>query len=486
MSTLFSYFWGYFETNHFTLLLFLFLLFLSFLKYARVPAFFSAGSSLFFIVALGLALRVAWIFYASYAPQTQWGPNIRIESDVANVHAVELSQKGVWFHDAEGRPSGRRPIGYPVFLAVLYKCFGVHAEVAWAANLFLYALTACLLYGIARRTFSERAAILASLFFAVYPVSVYSVKLLTDEHLFLPLWYGGLYLLLKEVRGRFSWRAVWAYGLLFGYATMTRTHSIFMPFVVALACRLARHSWKRVFLSFFGVLVVMQLVNLPWVIRNYKAWGVPVLYTATSGYIYHSFNPYATPEGGAHTLVRGEPGFSEEVEKAELSGDPGKQHTACAREIPRQILRQPLWFMDFGTKRLLVFMGWNRAGIWPLWFLYMEGVYDPARPIPQGLKDFLEETAYAFYYVLFFSFVFGLALTGKNWRPMPAESRDCFLILAVCILFWWGEQMIIFPDRKYRFPLEPLMMLPAAYFWECVLFHFRYENVFSKRRSRVA
>src|SRR3989338_7003970 len=275
--SLFSYLWGYFETNHFTLALLVVILFLSLLKYVVSLHFLDSKFTIFFILFLGIALRIGWIFYSSHTPQTEWGRNVHLESDITNIHAIELAERGVWFHDSQGNPSGRRPIGYPIFLAILYRIFGVHPLVASMANLFLYVVSAVVLYFMTRALFFNRTALLAVFVFSLFSVSVFSVKLLTDEHLFLPFWYGGLLLLMKGVRSQFSrWTILWL-GLIFGYATMIRTHSIFMPFIVALAYLLTKHSWKKTFLSFFAVLFVMQLLNLPWIIRNYKVWGVPVL-----------------------------------------------------------------------------------------------------------------------------------------------------------------------------------------------------------------
>ncbi|MBI4432096.1 MAG: glycosyltransferase family 39 protein [Candidatus Omnitrophica bacterium] len=475
--SLLSYLGEYFETNHFTLHLVILLTGLSLWKYLRLSLRISPRVLLILFLLLGLGLRLGWAAFSSYAPRTEWNQFHMIESDNTNMHAIELT-KGIWFHDGMGEAVARRPIGYPMFLGLLYKIFGVHFEVIVLSSLFLFAVTFFLVYGITKRVFDQKAALIAGLLYAIHPIAVYSVNMATDEHLFLPLWYGGLLLLLAEVAGKkIPFACLW-YGLIFGYATMTRTNAVFMPLVVGWAYFLMRKSWRSVLLGVVSVFLVMQLVNLPWVIRNYKIWGQVITYTYTGDGLYKVVNSYATPEGSGRFPERGEPGFSEELEAAQKTDNIGVRHVLGSRLMTRWIASHPLEFLNFGSKRLLVFMGWDRSGgIWPIWYQYYEGSYDPARPIAQHTKDLLEETAFSFYYSLLFCFIFSMILIGRRWKVFSEPSRRGLLVVASCIFFWMAEHMIIFPDRKYRFPVEILMAMIAAFFLKHVLFDFRWDNI---------
>ena len=398
-----------------------------------------------------------------------------LESDITNIQALELTQ-GVWFYDDQGAPSARRPIGYPLLLGLVYKIFGPFAWAAYGLNLALFSGGLWLVYLLGKIIFDETAGGLGAFFYSVYPVSVYSIKLITDEHLFVPLWFLGLYLLLREMKGRPArWPLLW-YGIIFGAATMTRTHSIFMPLVVAFAYFLIKAPWKKIVMGFLAVAFFMQLVNLPWVIRNYKIWGVPVLYTANNSYVYRDLNSSATPEGGGHIPGKGEEGYSAELEEAKKAGGV-KYHVLSGQLMTQWILNHPKQFLLLGTSRAIYFMGWNRSGgVWPTWFQFQEGSFDPARPIPQAVKDLLEETAYAFYYALLFCFMFSIFLIAKRWRRLSGETRRAILVLGSCFIFWLMEHMVIYPDRKYRFPLEPLMIIVGSVFIGWVVFQFKWRR----------
>lgn len=464
MAPIYSALYEYIKINQLFLYLIAFLCVLMLIRTCRISLPFSAKSLMWFAIILGLVLRIAWLGFSSHEPKMKWDGAIQLENDWINIHAVDLT-KGIWFHEENGEPSGRRPIGYPIFLGALYQIFGYHPMAAWSAHLALFVVTAWLLFRITSLLFSERAAVWASFFVSIYPTSIYSVKLITDEHLFLPLWYGGLCLLLYEVRYGFrktSW--VW-YGLIFGLATITRTNTIFMPVVVGLALVLRKAGWRRAVLHTILVALVMQAVNLPWVIRNYRVWGVPVLYTATAPALYTQVNETATVENGGHIPERGETGFSEEWERAKASKNQGRMHQVANQEMKRWIMAHPTDFLVNGAVRIFSLMQWNRkGGVWPIWYQYWEGSYAPQRPLLGRTRFLVEEAAFAAYYILFHCFLFSLIMLFGQWRTLDHALRVGLIVLAACFIFWLLEHMVIFPHRKYRYPLEPLMMVVAVYF----------------------
>lgn len=486
MTMILEYLYEYVKTNSLTAYFFIFLGVLVLAKYVPLRFSLPRRQTLIAIVVLGLLLRIAWLFYSSHQPMSDWSEPHMLENDIINVQAIELTE-GIWFHDEHGEPSARRPIGYPLALAVVYKVFGIHLETAWIMNLFFYLASILLLYGIARTLFSEGLSLTVALLFAVNPISIYSIKLLTDEHLFLPLWYGGLFLLLREVCVKeVRWGWLW-YGVLFGYATITRTHSIFMPLVVGLAYWLARFSWKKILSGIILTGFVMQLVNLPWVIRNYREWQEVVLYTATSNFIYAQVNSTAGPEGGGHIPEQGEEGYSEELQLAIEKGNPAKVHKISNRLMLRWMATHPAEFTVMGISRLLFFMNWNRKdGVWPLWYQYYPGSFDPKRPLIESHKRFFEEYAFSFYYTLLYSFLIGIFLLIRRGSQLPASTRLGLLVLGSCFIFWFAEHMIIYPIRKYRYPLEPLMTLYAVYFFHYLWVHVRPEIMIGKIRDRIS
>ncbi len=461
MAEIGHYLYEYLKINSLTGYFLVTVALLSVLKFSgKLPKIEASRKTLMAIVLIGLALRILWLNFSTYTPKSDWGNPPLGENDLLHISAIDIN-RGVWFVNEDGSPSGRRPIGYPIFLAGLYKLFGIKHQVIWISNLFLFLASIYLIYRLAEFAFSKQTAVLSAFLFAIFPNSIYSVRLPADEHLFLPLWYAGLLLLLKEIHGlkfKFSWLF---YGVIFGCAAMTRTYAIFMPVVVGLACLLKRLSFSKAAGVGLLTLLVMQLINLPWVIRNYRAWGVPVVYAVAGHSVYSFNNPLAKPEAG-HFPQKGEPGYSEEFDQATRSGNEGLIQKAANRAMLQWIASHPVDFLTLGASKVLYFMHWGRAkGSWPLHYQY-----EPThvtRPLSEKQHFIFHELSFAFYYIIFHAFVISGFLILWRRNLFSRGSRNSMAILMSCVLFWLAFHFIIMPDPKYRFPIEPLMIIFGAY-----------------------
>ena len=184
------YFFAYFKFNYFVLFL------LGGILLALImPRFWKSSwnpqRALICIFLLGIILRVAWILYSPHQPQMIWGLQV-IENDLINLNALDIL-KGIWFVGADGLPYGRRPIGYPLFLAVIYKVSGPSIGAIWAVHVFLFCGTLFFIYRLSRFIFNREQSLLPAFLFSIYPISIYAVKLVTDENLFLLVWLSSIY-----------------------------------------------------------------------------------------------------------------------------------------------------------------------------------------------------------------------------------------------------------------------------------------------------
>jgi len=155
-----------------------------------------------------------------------------------------------------------RPLITLSYMADL-RAWGLRAAGFHATNIFLHALCALLVYGIARRLFpaSRGIGFLAGILFAVHPIHTESVT-----------WIAGrtdvicsLFLLLAlqlHVGGAPAWRRALAV-LSFAAALLAKEMAVFLPFVVFVyEWSVARASWRRAALSAlpYAAAVVAYLV----------------------------------------------------------------------------------------------------------------------------------------------------------------------------------------------------------------------------------
>jgi len=180
------------------------------------------------------------------------------------------------FHDATGPTAWLAP-AYPVFLACIFRLFGVEtsasALVAILLHIIFSSLTALVLVKFGREQFGETAGILAGWAWALAPPLLFMPWLLWETCLSgLVLTFGFMTTLrLDESSGRRKWArcgAVWGFAALLNPAMLAP-----LP---ALAVEAGVHSrrWKEPAL----MIVVCVLGVLPWTVRNFSVLGqvVPV------------------------------------------------------------------------------------------------------------------------------------------------------------------------------------------------------------------
>ncbi|OGW83095.1 MAG: hypothetical protein A3C47_04730 [Omnitrophica bacterium RIFCSPHIGHO2_02_FULL_51_18] len=471
------YLYEYFKTNYFTLICavligacFLFRRLSGGRFLGKIP---SMRKQLFWVLAvfcLGTILRLGWIGICRYEPAFQWSDATEksknlIEQDGINIYAASIT-KGSWFRGAEGEPLARRPVGYPTLLGAVYSVFGTHLTAFHVLNFLLYLATLPILYALAREMFDDLTGLLVVFIFSIYPVSVYGMSLALDEHLFVPLWYGGIWLLIRQANGsKIKWPLLW-YGLIFGCATATRTHSFFMPLIVGFVYFRLSRSWKKVLLAAAVVYLIGQAVIFPWIWRNYQVWGIYVPYTATNHDVYHGCNASVTQaDNNGHWPEPGEPGYNETLSKAIARYDVATFQPLAAREVSHYILTHPWDVFVTGIEKSLHFLGANRkTGVWAIDLMEESKHYTPELKLPEEQRRFFEELAFGAYYIVFYSFLFGAISTLKTWKALPPQRKNTLLISGLCFAGYLGLHFLLYPERKYRYPLEPFMMIVASHF----------------------
>ncbi len=201
-------------------------------------------------------------------------PTVWFASDGSRIYPDEeaLSPTAIW------------PPGYPATLAVIYKASG---DALWAGrmlNVLCGALTAVLVYAIARKLFGQAEGVFAGVLMALFPGHVYFTPILMSETFFLFLMTSTLAAFLYCVldRERPTLRAVAASGLLAGLTAISRGE--FMPFPAIMLVLLAFHVGLRRSPLPAAVLVVsVAAIFAPWAIRNKIQMGEMIVGTTGAG-----------------------------------------------------------------------------------------------------------------------------------------------------------------------------------------------------------
>lgn len=367
-------------------------------RLARVPR----GRWLAVVLLAGFLLRLVWVL-AFPAPQV---------SDAGTY--FELGAKL-----ARGEPyvtprSGTRaewPPGLPLLLAAVFRVVGIGRAAVILLNLALFAGLLLATDALARRLAGEGAARFATLLLAFWPNLIASSGIATKEAvaaLALTLAFV-LYLAGQDDRSPGArWLSRAGAGIALGFATLAQPAIVLLP-VAFIAADLAGGTPLRRAAPSWGLLVAgMALVIAPWILRNERVLGRPVLATNGGGVFYRANNPSAT---GGYGIGERRMDHLGELEASDAGYRWGME---WIRENPGDFLalalrKQILFLGDDAVgvyetlKRGLGMEGGLYAGLkllacgwwWALWLLVLLGLLDRAgRPrtrgaAPAGLLLFL-------------------------------------------------------------------------------------------------
>jgi 4-amino-4-deoxy-L-arabinose transferase-like glycosyltransferase len=176
-------------------------------------------------------------------------------------------------------PELRRPPGYALFAAGTILALGEELRSLIFVQQLLGVGAALLTYLLGRLTFGRTAGLVAGLLVALDGALILSGQSVMTETLFTALFLAALAALLLAARSG-GWAWALAAGLLLGAAALTRPVAQALVVLVPLAFLLHTRRLRPVVMGTVLVAIGFGLVMLPWMARNYAEHGTP---TAAGG-----------------------------------------------------------------------------------------------------------------------------------------------------------------------------------------------------------
>jgi 4-amino-4-deoxy-L-arabinose transferase-like glycosyltransferase len=385
-------------------------------------------------VLAGVVIRVVWIGLV-HPPQVvdfKWYYERAVSIASGDGYAVNRFPTAYW------------PVGYAGFLGALFYVFGTSALVGQLANVILSAATILLVYRLTQQIFqSETAARITVFILCFYPNQIAYNSLLCTE-----IWFSCLLilgaLLLICARGRLWLLALC--GLAWGLATLTKPQFIFLPAIFLLVF----YANKRLLLKSAMVVYATILICVaPWLLRNERVFGKPLISTNGGIVLMQGNNPYATGtyvwndkiEALLGDLRNGDlGGGADEVARDARARAIGEDY--IRHHVERTVLLWPKKLM-YGYRSdvdgFYYSMGMIQAPTNALKFLYV------------GLKAFAE---------LYYLAVLALAaislklVLGSHTRPFAMGLFVTLYFTAICIVFYGLA--------RYHFPTMPWIAMYAG------------------------
>lgn len=385
---------------------------------------FFARHSLGLALLAALALRLGAIVFYNHAP----------ESDELSYQAMAAN-----FLDGRGVVDqyGNRAMfnaGYPLLvLAPVFAIFGDSLLAARLCNAALGVLTVALVWAVGRKAgWSRRDASVGAWMAALYlPASVYGVYLL-KENLMIPLMLGVAWCALAIHRTvRIGPVALGA--ALLGILALVGNAALVLFAMVGFALLLSSRSPARKAGDLALIVALSVAVATPWVLRNMRVLGAPVLNTNGGFNFYIGNNPAAT---GLFVSIADTP-VGDRWEALRSEGEVLASDTLKA-EAMQWIRSDPGRFVALTVKKALYF--------------WMPPVHEGKSP--GSAVEKIVRAVWLLQYLAILGFaVFAFA---KGWRNRQIQ------ILWLGIVCYFAAHAVFYVIFRYREPIMPFVILLAS------------------------
>lgn len=419
------------------------------------------------IIALSVLLRVGLaLALGNDIAETRGGTSDQVSYDalalrVAAGHGFSFATDW-WPGVRAGQPTAFWSYLYTLYLAAAYTLFGHAPLLARLIQAVIVGLAMpWLTYRIGQRLFGPRPALIAAAISALYLYFITYAASLMSEAFYITgiLWSVDASMRLaaafddhQATAGR-RWRLGLELGLAMGVTLLLR--QVISAFLLVLALWFLWLAWRRGWLRralgpLAAAAAVMVLLCLPFVVRNYRLFGVVGMPNTNTGFAFFWANHpiYGTR---FEAVLSPEHGVSyQELIPPELRGlnDALLDRALLARGL-QIVLDDPGRYLLLCLSRI------------PIYFQFW--------PTPQS--TLLSNAARLLSFGLLLPFMlYGLILAGRNARrggPLAAPHPD--LRLAYLILVWLfmavytAVHLLSWANVRYRLPVDAFLILFAGY-----------------------
>jgi hypothetical protein len=392
----------------------------------KLKAFFCANSFVILCMFGALLLRVFFLLVVDVSPVSDFAWYYERGADISLGRGYSVN----------GTPTAFWPVGYPVFLGLLFVFTGPSVVAAQVLNLFFSLLVLWLSYQIAARLFSVRVARVLLILLSLYPNQIMYCALVSGELLFLALLLLASWIVIQAPTRLY--RAALLAGLLLGLACYIKPQAVLVPVLFLVLHRDKGIKRSKRLISIFLALTAEAVILSPWIVRNYQVFGHFVFVSTNSGInLWMGNNPTAN---GAYRSIP--ESLKEEMQSfSEYERDQKFRALAVEfiKENPQKVMR--LW----GSKLIKLYYGDNDGVFW----IEAGSVSQEAQ-----YRTFLYVLrSIARVYYIFMVGLFFLAILYR--RPMPAWVFWMVVYFSVIYLPFFG-------GPRFHFATIPWIMMYGA------------------------
>jgi 4-amino-4-deoxy-L-arabinose transferase-like glycosyltransferase len=412
-------------------------------RYLNTPASQAAG---LFLLAFGARLA----FVLTLEERLFW-------PDEMDFNAIAV---GLLRGDGYQSDSFRANPVLPFFLTLIYKLFGYGYVAPRIVQSVLGALTACIVFALAKSLFSRHVALLAALGVALYPSLIYVSGFFYVSSLETFLLALSVYLLFLSSKND-SFLFLLLSGFVIGIAALCRPASLaLLPFAVCFLLLAFTGSTLRKVMFALSLFSIVGLTIVPWTLRNYSVYKRVIPVSTGSGlFLWRGNNELARGDSDDRYL---DPGAGS-VWMSRLKELPPDQRESVLQAYAK--VRHDLEGLDPASyDRYLLRLGLAYMANHPFrsieLFIYKVGtLYTAFTPLRAENKEIINSQKAFLFSLLFYPTLF-LAAFGALYGIR--EWRKYFLIYSPIIALILGYGVLTTAAR-FRVPIEPYIIIFASY-----------------------
>jgi 4-amino-4-deoxy-L-arabinose transferase-like glycosyltransferase len=400
-------------------------------------------SAIGLILLVTLVLRLSWIAFVHPDPtdgrfdDTAW----------YRVSAHYFANGDGYVNPFTGTPTAGWPPGYPVFLGWIFSLFGEGLAQTYLLNAVLSALTVLIVYGIGLILFDRRTALVGAAAMAVWPGQIYFTSLTLSEPLFSFLFSLAVLLMLLATRvERGKAAVVLMFGIVTALAVLTRGQALLLLPLAFIVWALAEQRWRPALAWVMLATVIVGVTLAPWVARNQRQLGSPVLLATNFGVnIWIGNHDDATgrqsiPESEApqpsHQGVT-QPEFEVKADNLALRKGLDYMRSHPARELQLALTKVRAMYESDATA-----LDWNSG--------YRHDFY-----ASRSVEDWLRAAANGFWFA-------AIALSGVGLISSRARLTGVLALLPLLVLLWTATHVLFFGDARFHYPVVFAISLLGA------------------------
>lgn len=387
------------------------------------------------VVALALALRVGWVLLVPTRPVGDFA--MYLES---TAHLVEF---GSFDPEYVYMP------GY-IFLLAPVRALGGGWLAAKLVGALLGGLASGAMWGIARRIWNTRVALVAGLLCALWPAGIALASVTGTDMPAAALIAIATWALLRFSPERPRLAAV-LFGLVMGLATYIRAVALPLTLLAVLPLRASGLPWRRALRATALACVLCAAVLSPWIVRNRLRYG-ETFATDSHGGLTALVGANPNTDGcysrSLNLMFHDATGFT-------LLAEPHREADHTAMGIARQWTAfDPAFSLGMVLGKAERLLSRERALLY--WPLFRIGVLPPGHARWFGHWRSAIETVADTYW----SLVLVAALVGLG---VACHRRLWLALSLVPLMVGLGAlYALIFAEPRYRLPITLLLMVPAG------------------------